>query len=71
MASGFKAIETRYGVTVVSEGYHYDFLRGKSIETFKFYSADGCCWEKGLSRRGVKAECERWAKELMSIRTGF
>ncbi len=69
--SGFKGIETKYGVKVVSEGYHYDFFQGKNVETFKIYSADGCCWEKGLSRKGVKVECETWAKELMGIKRGF
>lgn len=68
MTTGFKTIEKKYGVKVVSEGYHYNMYLGKSVETFKMYSADGCCWEKGLSRKGVKAECEKWSKELISIK---
>jgi len=68
MTTGFKTIEKKYGVKVVSEGHHYDIYACKSIETFKMYSADGCCWEKGLSRKGVKAECERWAEHLIAIK---
>lgn len=64
--TGFKTIEKKYGVKVVSEGHHYNGV--KSVETFKMYSADGCCWEKGLSRKGVKAECERWADHLITIK---
>ncbi len=66
----FKALEKKYGVKVVSEGFFYNPLTGKSVETFKMYSADGCCWEKGLSRKGVKAECEKWGKELLEIKKG-
>ena len=39
--TGFKTIEKKYGVKVVSEGHHYNGV--KSVETFKMYSADGCC----------------------------
>ena len=68
MTTGFKTIEKKYGVKVRSEGYHYNIYAGKMVETFKLYSADGCCWEKGLSRKGVKAECERWANDLIAIK---
>lgn len=68
MTKGFKTIEKKYGVKVVSEGSWYNERTGRMVETFKMYSADGCCWEKGLSRKGVKAECERWADALLSIK---
>ena len=68
MTSGFKTLENRYGIKVVSEGRHYDRMRGKSVETFAIYTADGCCWEKGLSRKGVKEECATWNRELLSIK---
>lgn len=67
---GFKGIEKKYGVTVVSEGYHFNYLSGKSVETFKMFTKDGCCWEKGLSRNGVKKECEEWEKQLLEIKNG-
>ena len=57
---GFKTLERKYGIKVVSEGEYYNPLTGKSKETFKIFTADGCCWEKGLSRKGVKRECEQW-----------
>lgn len=65
---GFKGVSEKYGITVESEGYHFNWYRDKSMETFKIYSADGVCWEKGLSRRGVKRECEEWAEQLLSIK---
>lgn len=68
MATGFKTIEKKYGVKVVSEGHWYNPLTGRSQETFNLYSADGCCWEKGLSRKRVKAECEEWAEALLEIK---
>lgn len=68
MTTGFKTIEKKYGVKVVSEGHWFNDYTGKFVETFKMYSADGCCWEKGLSRKGVKAECEKWSKELLKIK---
>ncbi len=68
MTNGFKTIEKKYGVTVVSEGFWFNEYYGKMVETFKMYSADGCTWAKGLSRKGVKAECEKWAEALLSIK---
>lgn len=65
---GFKTLEKKYGVKVVSEGKHYNPLTGKWIETFKMYSADKCCWNKGMSRKDVKLECEKWSKQLLSIK---
>lgn len=65
---GFKTLCQKYGIIIVSEGYHYNPCKGKSIETFRLYSADGCCWEKGLSRKDVKAECEEWAESLLKIK---
>ena len=67
MAYGFKTLEAKYGVKVVSEG-HYFTLDGRSVETFKMFTADGCCWEKGLSRAGVKKECEEWSAQLLDIK---
>ena len=66
--NGFKGVESKYGVTVRSEGFHMN-RSGKRVETFKLYSADGCLWQNGLSRKGVKAECEEWAKQLLSIKS--
>lgn len=65
--NGFKTLEKKYGITVVSEEF-YNPLSGKFEVTYKMYSADGCPWEKGLSRRGVKRECEDWAEVLLEIK---
>ena len=67
--NGFKTLEKKYGITVVSEGIHWNQWSGKSVETFRMYSADGCPWEKGLSRKGVRLECERWANTLLDIKS--
>ena len=68
MAYGFKTLEKKYGIKVISEGQWWHPLRGRYIETFKIFTGDGCCWEKGLSRKGVKAECEEWHDSLMRIK---
>ena len=68
MTRGFKTLEKTYGIRVVSEGFYYNPLTGRSRETFKIYSADGCCWEKGLGRKAVKAECEEWSRQLLAIK---
>lgn len=65
---GFKGLEKKYGVKVVSEGTYFSPFTNRSWETFRIYTVDGCCWEKGLSRKGVKKECETWAKELLEIK---
>lgn len=65
---GFKTLEKKYGIRVASEGYWYN--GALQIETFKIFTADGCCWEKGLSRKGVKAECEKWGDALLRIKNG-
>ena len=66
--NGFKTLEKKYGITVISEGFHWNDFLGKRIETFRMYSADGCPWEKGLNKKGVRLECERWAKQLLVIK---
>lgn len=68
MTRGFVTLEKKYGVKIVSEGYHYNDYTGKTVETFKMYSADGCVWEKGMSRKAVKAECETWSRQLLNIK---
>lgn len=63
---GFKTLEQKYGIKVA----HDDFVlrNGKLIEIFKIFSADGCPWENGLTKSGVKEECERWRNQLISIK---
>lgn len=63
---GFLTLEKRYGITVETDG---SLIRnGKLVETFKIFAADGCPWENGLTRKGVKAECEIWGKDLLKIK---
>lgn len=64
---GFKGLEKKYGVTVVEEQW-WNPLTNKMVKTYSLYSADGCHWEKGLTRKGVKAECEQWAEQLLGIK---
>ena len=65
---GFKQIEDKYGVKVVKEDPHWNPCRQRFIVTYKIYSADGCVWEKGLSRAAVKLEVMMWEKELLTIK---
>ena len=66
---GFKGLEKKYGIKVVDDSF-YSPLSGRFVKCYKMYSADGCPWENGLSREGVKRECEKWAKELLEIKGG-
>ena len=43
MATGFKTLEKKYGIRVVSEGEWYNPLTGRCVETFNIYTGDGCC----------------------------
>lgn len=67
MTKGFKTLEKKYGIAVRSEGQWYAPRKGKMIETFKIFTADGCQWENGLSRDGVKKECETYGEEFKKI----
>ena len=64
---GFKTLEKKYGITVTEERW-WNPLTNRMMKTYNIYSADGCPWEKGLTREGVKKECEQWAKSLISIK---
>lgn len=67
---GFKGLEQKYGITVVEERW-WNPLKNKPVKTYNIYSADGCSWEKGLTRVGVKKECQQWAEALLSIKDNF
>lgn len=64
---GFKTIEKKYGIKVTHD--YYDWLMGdKQIEKFRVYTADGCLWNKGLTRAGVKVMVEHDAPSLKAIK---
>ena len=68
---GFKTLEKKYGIKVREDGIKIDgYTNGsqKITTLYKIYSADGCPWENGLTRKQVKAECEQWSKELLKIK---
>ena len=64
---GFKGLEKKYGITVTEEKW-WNPLTNKQMKTYNIYTADDCPWAKGLTRDGVRKECEQWAKELLSIK---
>ena len=64
---GFKGLEKKYGIKVRDDSYYHP-LTGRYVRQYRMYSADWCPWAKGLSREGVKKECERWAKALIEIK---
>ncbi len=62
-------LKKKYGARVVSEGFYYNPFLGRSIETFKVYSADGCCWDKGFTTlKSVEAMCKNDAEALLEIK---
>ena len=64
---GFKTLEKKYGITVTEEKW-WNPLTNTRMTTYNIYTADDCPWAKGLTRKGVKEECERWAEELLAIK---
>lgn len=64
---GFKTIEKKYGIKVTHD--YYDWLiNNKEVEKFRIYTADGCLWDKGLTRAGVKMVVEHDAPSLLAIK---
>lgn len=60
---GFKRLENKYGIKVVVDDY------GNGNTYYKMYSADGCPWENGLTKKGVYDECTTWSKQLLEIKS--
>ena len=57
----------KYGITIVENGYYN--LHGKYVKLYDIYSADGCCWEKGMkSVKAIQEECEYWSENLLRIK---
>lgn len=67
---GFIRLEKKYGIKVVEDEI-YNPLTGHTLMRYKIYSADGCPWENGLTREGVKKECEIWGERLLKIKEGI
>lgn len=62
-----KALERKYNIRIADDSY-VSPISGRFVKAYKIYSADGCCWEKGLrGLKAVKAECEEWATALATI----
>ena len=60
-------IEKMFNVRIVDDSY-FNSVSCKYVKAYKIYSADGCCWEKGLrTLKAVKAECEQWQTALSNI----
>ena len=64
---GFIRLEKKYGIRVVEDDC-YNPLTGRTSKRYKMYSADGCQWENGLTRDGVKEECEKYSEALLKIK---
>ena len=62
--TGFKTLEKKYGITVTDDSY-YNPLTGRLVKQYNIYDAEGCSWAKGLTREGVKKECEYWHDALL------
>ena len=64
---GFVRLEKKYGIRVAAD-ICCDPLTGKTKTLYQIYSADGCPWENGLTKEGVKAECEKYGKQFLRIK---
>lgn len=64
---GFIRLEKKYGIRIVEDEIYNPFS-GRTMKRYKMYSADGCLWENGLTKEGVKRECEQWANVLLNIK---
>lgn len=64
---GFVRLEKKYGIKVFDDSY-YNWLTGRFVRRYRMYTADGCSWDKGLTKDGVKFECERWGDEFIAIK---
>lgn len=61
-------LEKKYGITIRDDSFIHP-LNGRTYKQYRIYSADGCCWEKGLKGlKGVEKECKEWEKQLLSIK---
>lgn len=64
---GFVRLEKKYGIKVVRDEIYNPFT-GKTKMRYKMFSADGCPWQNGLTKEGVKNECEKWSNALLEIK---
>ena len=64
--TGFKTIEKKYGIKVVDDSF-YSPKSGRFVKCYKIFTADGCQWENGLSRQGVKDEVKMYGKDFQKI----
>ena len=63
----FVRLESKYGIKITEEVI-YNPLSGKFFKRYRMYSADGCPWAKGLTKEGVKAECEKYSAAFLRIK---
>ena len=64
---GFVRLERKYGIKIEEEEFWNPF-KGKYIKRYNMYSADSCSWAKGLTKDGIRKECEEWNDALLSIK---
>ena len=64
---GFIRLEKKYGIKVFKDEIYNPFT-GRMKMRYKIYSADGCPWENGLTKAGVKKECEKYGEKLLKIK---
>lgn len=57
----------KFGITIVENGYFN--YQGRYVRLYDIYSADGCCWEKGLqSVKAIYQECQHWKDAILRIK---
>ena len=55
----------KYGITLVEDGYYT--YTGKYKKLYNIFTADGCCWEKGLTWAGYIMECKEYGELFQKI----
>ena len=64
---GFITLEKKYGIRIAAD-ICCNPLTGETKTLYQIYTADGCPWENGLTKEGVKAECEKYSAAFLRIK---
>lgn len=66
MSSG--QLEKKYDIFIADDSY-YNPLTHRFVKAYKYYSADGCLFSKGLrTMKAVAEDCQYWSKRLLAIK---
>lgn len=67
---GFIRLEKKYGIKVVEDEIYNPFT-GKTKMRYKIYTADRCPWQNGLTKEGIKKECQKYSQVFINIKNSI